>query len=269
MASVMSTTTPATDHFVVSLADEVVTVTMQAPRGNALSPATLKGLARALYAADQLIGDIDAPKAHAVVLAGKPGVFCGGLDLKEGDAMDRTAVADWVDDFESVFLQLFSFRLPVIAALTGPAIAGGAILALACDERVAPLQGRFEMGLNEVVLGLPFPSGALEIARYSIRTDVHVEALLRGRRFNQAEALDRALVDELAADVVTAASERAAAYKTLGARALVRVKHDLRQTALGWARSRAIESRRIFVESWFDPEMISRRKALLAQLSAR
>jgi hypothetical protein len=72
-------------------------------------------------------------------------VFCGGLDLAEGDAMDRPAVADWVDLFETVFLQLCSFRAPVIAALTGPAIAGGAVLALACDERVAPLQGRFEI----------------------------------------------------------------------------------------------------------------------------
>ncbi|HEY1099539.1 MAG TPA: enoyl-CoA hydratase-related protein [Myxococcota bacterium] len=263
----MSTAAVNSEPFVVSLTDEIVTITMQAPRGNALSPSTLKGLARALYQADQLIGDIDAPQARAVVLAGKPGIFCGGLDLKEGDAMDRPAVADFVDLFETVFLQLFSFRAPVIAALTGPAVAGGAILALACDERVAPLQGRFEMGLNEVVLGLPLPSAALEICRHSIRPDVHVEALMRGRRFNQAEALDRAMVDELAADVVAAATERAVGYKQVGLRAVSKVKLDLRQNALAWARSRAIESRRIFTECWFDPDMIARRKAVLASLT--
>jgi enoyl-CoA hydratase len=265
----MTTATPATEAFSLSLVDEVITLTMQAPRGNALSPATLKGLAKALYQAEQMLGSLDAPTAKALVLAGKPGVFCGGLDLAEGDAMDRPAVADWVDLFETVFLQLFSFRAPVIAALTGPAIAGGAVLALACDERVAPLQGRFEIGLNEVALGLPFPSGALEIARYSLRTDVHVEALMRARRFNQAEALDRAIVDELAADVIAAATDRARSYRELGARALSKTKLDLRHSAITWARAKATESRRIFTECWFDDEMIQRRRAVLAQLKSR
>ena len=265
----MSTTTDTPEPFVVSLADEIITITMQAPRGNALSPSTLKGLAKALYAAEQQLGDIDKPNARAVVLAGKPGVFCGGLDLKAGDTMDRRECADFVDLFESVFLQLFAFRAPVIAALTGPAIAGGAILALACDERVAPLHGRFELGLNEVALGLPLPSAALEIARYSLRTDVHVEALMRGRRFNQAEALDRAIVDELAADVIGAATERAAAYRALGARAVSKVKLDLRHAALTWARAKATESRRIFTECWFDDDMIARRRAVIAELSKR
>jgi enoyl-CoA hydratase len=251
---------------------DVVVVRMNGPRGNALSPAFIKDLSLALYQAEQLCGDIDEPTACAIVLAGKDGVFCGGLDLKEGHAMDRGAVAAWVDAFEALFLQLFALRVPVVAALTGSAIAGGAVLALACDERVGPLPGTkaastFTFGLIEVTLGLPFPSAALEIARSVVGVENHVDVLLRGRRFEIKETFTRNLVDELADDVITAAVERARSWSGMSARAVGKTKLDLRFDALTRARARAIESRRVFVESWCDPKNAARREALLAQLS--
>lgn len=258
-----------TDPIRVENKDGVVVITLNGPRGNALSRAMVKDLSRAIYKADQLAGPVDEPTAWAAVITGKPGVFCGGLDLKEGHTLDRSQLADWVDDFEGMFLQLFSLRLPVVAAINGPAIAGGTILALACDERVGTLDGNFEMGLNEVALGLPFPSGALEIARYSVRADQHVDVLLKGRRFDRAAALDRGLVDELAIDVVEAAMDRASGYKALGARAVQKTKGDLKHDALTRARARAIESRRFFVESWTDPLNVARRQQVLDGLARK
>ena len=202
---------PIPDTVRVAVDDGIVTITMDAPRGNALSPQTVRALSQAIYRAETLLGDIDDPAAKAIVLVGKPSVFCGGLDLKEGHTMERGLVADWVDAFEAVFLQLFSIRVPVIAAMSGPAIAGGAVLALACDERVAPMDGPFDIGLNEVSLGLSFPSGALEIARHSLPRQLHTDALVKGRRFDRHEALARGFVDELASDVVVAAVARARA----------------------------------------------------------
>jgi enoyl-CoA hydratase len=253
---------------------DVVVVRMSGPRGNALSPAFIKELSLGLYQAEQLCGDVDDPRACGVVLVGKDGVFCGGLDLKEGHAMDRAAAAAWVDAFEALFLQLFALRVPVVAALTGSAIAGGAVLALACDERVAPLPGTkaastFVFGLTEVTLGLPFPSAALEIARSAIGVENHVDVLLRGKRCDLKEAFTRNLVDELADDVVGAAIERARTWKGMSARAVGKTKLDLRYDALTRARARAIESRRVFVESWCDPANAARREALLAQLATK
>jgi enoyl-CoA hydratase len=253
---------------------DIVVVRMNGPRGNALSPAFIKELSLGLYQAEQLCGDVDEPTACAIVLCGKDGVFCGGLDLKEGHAMDRGAVATWVDAFEALFLQLFALRVPVVAALTGSAVAGGAVLALACDERVAPLPGTkaaatFSFGLTEVTLGLPFPSGALEIARFAVGPENHVDVLLRGRRFDLKETFTRNLVDELADDVVGAAVERARTWHGLSARAVGKTKLDLRHDALTRARARAIESRRIFVESWCDPRNVARREALLATLAQK
>lgn len=261
----MSSTEPVS----VDVDDGVIIVTMNGPRGNALSPSFIKALSLALYKAEQALGDIDAPKAHAVVVRGKPSVFCGGLDLKEGHVMDRGAVCDWVDAFEGLFLQLFSFRAPVVAALEGPAIAGGAVLALACDERVVSSSGAFEIGLNEVALNLSFPSGALEIARYSLPQGVHTDALMRGRRFSRDEAVARGVVDVVADDAVAAAVARARTFAALGARAVSKTKLDLRYDGLTKARARAIESRRIFVEAFFDPVHVARRQALLDSLQRR
>jgi enoyl-CoA hydratase len=253
----------------VDVSDGIVTVTMRGPRGNALSPTMVKALSLALYRAEQALGDIDAPAAHAVVLRGKPGVFCSGLDLKEGDTMERGAVAAWVDAFDALFLQLFAFRAPVIAALEGPAIAGGAVLALACDERVVSTSGPFELGLNEVSLNLSFPAGALEIARHALPSTVHFDALVRGRRFGREEALSRGLVDAVVVDPVAEAWMRARSFSDLGARAVSKTKLDLRYDALTRARARAIESRRIFVEAFFDPIHVAKRRAVLARLATR
>ena len=269
MTTTKSDKAPIPDTVSVTADDGVVTITMDAPRGNALSPQTVRALSRAIYRAETLLGDIDEPVAKAVVLAGKATVFCGGLDLKEGHTMERGLVADWVDAFEAVFLQLFSIRVPVIAAMRGPAVAGGAVLALCCDERVAPIDGPFEIGLNEVSLGLSFPSGALEIARHSLPRQLHTDALAKGRRFDRHEALARGFVDELASDVVAAAVVRARAYLPLSSRAVGKTKLDLRYDALTRARARAIESRRIFVEGWFDPKNVARRQAILDALAAR
>lgn len=249
--------------------DDVVTVTLEGARGNALSPSFIKELSRALYKAEQLCGPIEAPEASAIILAGKPGIFCAGLDLKEGHTLDRPRLADWVDDFEAVFLQLFSLRIPVVAALTGPAIAGGAVLAFACDERVAPLEGRFEIGVNEVTIGLPFPSAAFEITRFAVAPAQHVDVIMKGQRFDRAEALDRGLIDELARDVMAAALDRARVWSGLGARSVQKTKLDIRHDALARARGRAIESRRFFVDSWFDPLNVARREKLLEQLAKK
>jgi enoyl-CoA hydratase/carnithine racemase len=200
--------------------------------------------------------------------------------------MVRGAVAAWVDQFEALFLQLFALRVPVVVALTGGAIVGGAVLALAADERIAARSATFAFGLTEVTLGLPLPSAALEIARFSVDPRHHVDVLLRGRRFDADESLRRGLVDVLvevthdAGDgnaasedvvdpVVAAAVARARTFGAGGARAVGKTKLDLRHDALTRARARAIESRRIFVESWCDPQNVQRRTTLLASLTKK
>ncbi|MBI1948948.1 MAG: enoyl-CoA hydratase/isomerase family protein [Deltaproteobacteria bacterium] len=239
---------------------DVAMVRLEEPRANALSRATITALSKALYQLEQ-------SDAKALVLTGKGRVFGAGLDLVEASAFDRPALADYVDAFEALFLQLFIFRLPVVAAVNGHALAGGAVLALACDERVLPSHDDAELGLIEVELGLPLPSAALEVARFAVPPERWTEAIALGRRYRPGEALVAGIAQQRADDVVAAATARARAIAALGPGAVQQVKRELRHDALTRARMRAVESRRLFVDAWMSDEAKRRIGAIVARLT--
>lgn len=216
--------------------------------------ASVKDLARAVYRADRACGDVDDVKAVGVVVN-----VAGGGYAPAVYGYDRAAFSAFVDDVEAVCLQLFSLRVPVVAALSGDVRGMGAILALAADERVAPLLGSFSFVLDDVRLGLPLASGALEIARFALPPSSWNDVLLRSQKLGRGDAFDKGVVVELAANVTDAAKDRVASFGGGAARALQKTKLDLRHDALTKARARAIESRRIVVEHFFDPLVVARR----------
>jgi enoyl-CoA hydratase len=242
--------------------DGVALLRLQAPRANALSKETIVAFSRALY-------EVERSDARALVLTGHPTVFCAGLDLVAAGALDRSAFADFVDAFEALFLQLFALRLPVVAAIAGPAVAGGAVLACACDVRVASASGNFRFGLNEVALGLPFPSAALEVAKFALPKPAWTRALVQGELFDRSTALALGLIDAVADDAVAEATTRARLFAALGPEAVQKTKLDLRHDALTHARARSVESRRIFVERWFSPDSERRRADAIAAFKKR
>jgi enoyl-CoA hydratase len=220
---------------------------MEAGRGNALSPMTIMALSRALY-------DVEQSDARALVLTGKGKVFCAGLDLREAIGMDRSALAAYVDQFEALFLQVFAYRLPIVAALNGHALAGGAVIALACDWRVASSSQPMEFGLNETMLALPFPSAAFGVARFAVPPHHWTDAITLGERYSAEEAAALGLVHEMADDTLVAGKARAAVFLERGAAALQAMKADLRKDAIAVAHARAVDSRRRFVDHWFGEE---------------
>jgi enoyl-CoA hydratase len=156
--------------------------------------------------------------------------------------------------FDAVMLRVFTFPRPVVAAIGGHAVAGGAILALACDVRVmGERTGRF--GLNEVRLGVPFPASALEIARHAIPAAFVERALWEGELLDPAEALARGVVTELAAgDVVEAACGICTRMGTMPAGAFETIKTSLKGPAVERARATLAPLRRAFVDAWYTPE---------------
>jgi enoyl-CoA hydratase len=94
---------------------------------------------------------------------------------------------------------LFAFPRPVVAALNGHAIAGGCILACACDLRLMAHGGeaRGKIGVPELRVGVPFPAVALEILRFAVPRQYLQKLTYTGHTFAAEDALDRGLVDEL------------------------------------------------------------------------
>jgi enoyl-CoA hydratase len=131
----------------------------------------------------------------AVVLAGRPGAFSAGLDLKLLPTLTPPDFRDTILRFGEVMLRVFTFPVPCIAAVTGHAIAGGAFLAFACDERYMA-DGAFKLHVNEVQRAMPLPTWALAIAQNAIPKRFHTEAILQAGRSRRTKRTKR-LVDEV------------------------------------------------------------------------
>ena len=169
--------------------DGVAVLRLAHGKASALDLELLGELQRSLAAAA-------ASDARAVVITGTGGIFSAGVDLfrlvDEGPSYVQRFFPAMVD----AFTELFLFPRPVIAAVNGHAIAGGAIIAAACDHRImASGKGRF--GVPELSVGVPFPALALEIVRFAVPKQ-HVENLVYGAATIPADdALARGLVNEL------------------------------------------------------------------------
>jgi 3,2-trans-enoyl-CoA isomerase len=119
------------------------------PPVNALSGELIRALAKAIEAAQH-------QDARALVLSGSPGVFSAGLDIPALLKLDRQAMADLWRDFYRLLSTIATSPIPIAAAITGHAPAGGTVLVLFCDWRVVA-EGEWRIGLSEVAVGLAMP----------------------------------------------------------------------------------------------------------------
>lgn len=115
---------------------------------------------------------------RAIVLAGNARVFCAGLDVKALAVMPPAEVEELARGFARAFRAPLEHPRPVVACVEGGAMAGGAVLALSADWRVASPEAK--MGVTEVPVGVPFPRPVLELVRARLPPPEHAPALLQG-----------------------------------------------------------------------------------------
>ena len=193
---------------------EVALVTLQRPeKANALSIELRQQLGDALSALDRDEG------VGCVVLTGAGNSFCSGMDTDEfgGDLEHRRRL---VETSTLAFQAVGNCRRPVVAAVNGPALAGGFALALLCDLRVASDRARF--GYPELPRGIP-PSYAA--ARAVLPATVAQELCLTGRVVQAQEAQRLGIVREVVAgDVLPRGVALAERIAALPRRAILETK---------------------------------------------
>jgi enoyl-CoA hydratase len=210
---------------------KVVEIVLDSPGKNALGTALMTELAERLDAAG------DAP----VLLTGSNGAFSAGLDLKEVASLDADGMLSFLRRLGRLTDRLFHHPGPTVAVVNGHAIAGGCILAVACDHRIGTTNPKAMIGLNEVALGLRFPPSLLEILKYRVS---RLEAVILGSALHPpARALELGLLDELADDPLAVGRERLAALASSPADAYAAAKKDLRRGIGGDA-----DAERLFLE---------------------
>lgn len=162
-------------------------------KANAMQIAFCDELNRALDLAE-------ADAAHAVVIHGNDRFFSGGLDLKVLPDLSRKDLVRTTQRFGETMHRAFLFPKPIVAAAAGHAIAGGMMLYLAADLRLALAPSQAQFGLNEATTGIPLLGGTAGLSRYGIPSEHHTELILHGRLIGAAETHARGITHELVGD---------------------------------------------------------------------
>jgi enoyl-CoA hydratase len=204
---------------------------------------------------------------RALILTGTGRVFSAGVDLQRlldgGPAYARA----FVPALAAALERLFAFSRPVIAAVNGHAIAGGCVLAAACDHRIMA-RGQGTIGVPELRVGLPFPLVGIEILRFATATAHLQELVYQGRTYGVDQAFERGLIDEIVAP--EALLERAhAVAEQLAAEPAGRfriTKHQLRAPTLQAIRRHEEETAALVTAEWERPEAMGAIRAYLDSL---
>jgi enoyl-CoA hydratase len=230
----------------VSLRDHdggVVIVTIDRPPANAMDVSLLDDI---LQAIEQVAGEVP----RAVVLAGRPGFFSAGVDLKMVPLYGPDDQRRMVTRINAMALGVYELPCPVIGAITGHAIAGGLVLALATDIRIASSAGRY--GLTEVKVGVPYPQAAIGVVAAELAPNAARVLALGNELIGGAECLRLGAFDEVVEPdtVIPRALELAAGLGAFPADVYARTKRDLRGATA--ARLRAACAEDPLLAQWVD-----------------
>ncbi|WP_394826570.1 enoyl-CoA hydratase/isomerase family protein [Pendulispora albinea] len=200
-----------------------------------------------------------------VLITGSDNTFCAGLNLKTITGFDGPAMRMFLDRLDHFMSALYLYPGPIAAAINGHAIAGGCVIALCCDYRVAAADPALKIGLNEVALGVRFPPRIHTIVSRRVPVQHHERVILAAELVDPVTALDLGLLDALSEDPVQNARDRLAKLGALPRDAYVATKRDLRgrgETDLcpdAEHRKRLDEA----VETWITDETRNRMLAAL------
>jgi enoyl-CoA hydratase len=194
----------------------------------------------------ELVAALDRVEADrdsvVVLLFGRPGCFCAGLDRKLLPTLAPAVLRDSMQRFVSLMERVFLFPKPVLAASAGHALAAGLMLYLASDLRLAVDDADSRYGLPEVTQGIPLIGPTAAICAAGIPRERQPELMFHGRQLNARTAHEWGLVHELAASgeaLEARAFERARALCALDLTAYRATKRALRAPILEQSRAAA------------------------------
>jgi enoyl-CoA hydratase len=222
--------------------DGVARITMDDGKVNALSIPMLEALHGAF---DRAEGE-----AVVVVLTGRENFFSAGFDLKVFAGGDVEQVIEMLELGATLCERMLSFPRPVLVACNGHAVAAGSFLALSADMRIG-VDGPFQLGLNEVKIGLTMPWFAIELARQRLAPAHFDQAVMTARMYSPSEAAQAGFLDRVLAAEDLPRETQKAAEQLLGLNAQAHAATKLR------ARGGALAALRSAIETELTIEGLS------------
>ncbi|MHB8606353.1 MAG: enoyl-CoA hydratase/isomerase family protein [Thermoplasmatota archaeon] len=229
--------------FAVERIGDVALLTMDDGKVNAIDGAFTSGFEKALA---------DASESRAIVLASRAKVFSAGLNLKVLPTLEPPELESFMGGFLGTLSRLYACPRPTVAFVDGPALAGGAFLALACDFRT--VTSRATMGLTEMPVGIPFPETVLDVVRDQLPIAELAPAVFQGVVRKGEECVTRGWAHQLGSR--EEALGQAALLATFNPLAYGRAKAEMRRRTL--ASLKAFEGKGLhdYMQGLMSPETL-------------
>lgn len=193
------------------------------------------------------------PDINAVIITGAGKFFSFGFDLPEFLSYSKAAFSAFLYQFTGLYRYIFMYPKPVIAALNGHTIAGGCMLALACDRRIM-VSGKARISLNEIAFGSSVFAGSTEMLRLCVGSRYATQILYSGAMYSAEEAETMGLVDRVTTETNLLDTSNAMALE-LGkkpAPAFAGIKELLRTPAAQEMKQNETDSIKKFVDIWYS-----------------
>ncbi|WP_235299496.1 enoyl-CoA hydratase/isomerase family protein [Portibacter marinus] len=159
-------------------------------RGNALNLELIQSLNKYILAFPER-------EAKGVILSGQENIFSVGLDIKELIAQEIEETRVFFESFFELVMNMVKAPYPIVSAINGHSPAGGCVLAIASDFRVMADDDRFQIGLNELPVGIMATPSIFHLYRFWIGSRNAYQYLLTGKQMSPLEAKKVGLVDEI------------------------------------------------------------------------
>ncbi len=231
----------------LSINGNIATIVLNRPKVNAINEAVVEELSECFQ---KVAGD---PNVKSVVLSGEGSFFSFGLDVPEFLSYSKVSFIKFLTKFTELYSYIFTFPKPVVAALNGHTVAGGCMLAIACDYRLM-VSGKTKISLNELTFGSTVFAGSVEMLRFLIGGRNAEFALYTGAMYSAEDAKELGLIHEVVSkENLRDATQRIAEdFAKKDSRAFQSVKMLLRKHAAEEMKRRERDSILEFAEIWYS-----------------
>ena len=245
----------------VSIENDIKIIQMGEKGANVLSVARAK----------EIMAELNYEECKAVIIMGNEKVFSAGLNLKDlMNAKEEKEVALIFNTLGDLLRSFREFPGPVISIVSGHAIAGGCLMALASDYRYG-MFGMHRMGLNEMAIGIDLPPDMLSIISHSISRENLFEVATQCKMYTPKQAHKKGLINEYignpfigkkraTAEALKRAKKLARFYINAG-EPFVRLKQSLmHDTAFDY---------NVLISNWFSVETQAKIKKVMSTFSKK
>ncbi len=237
------------DFIKTSISSGIATVMLSRGKVNALTGDAVDQAKTALKNVEK------NPDINAVILTGDRNFFSFGFDVPEFLSYSKATFLNFLHQFTGLYRHIFMYPKPVIAALNGHTIAGGCMLALACDRRIM-VSGKARISLNEIAFGSSVFAGSTEMLRLCVGSRYASQILYSGDMYSAEAAESMGLVDKVTTDknLMESAMTMAMELGEKPASAFAGIKSLIRTPALREMERNETDSIRKFVDIWYSDE---------------